>query len=231
MLQLILKDFRSYWKFQLFTMAFLLTISILFIYLLLKDNGNPDPEMIIYFMIMLISSSMVSLLFIGLDEIYKTDKLFASLPVKRSQMVLAKYATATIQILMALVIHFIGVQIGALLQGGNESDVLDSIYQPILWLVMGIIVLIFYSFSSPILYRFGFAKGLLIIFIINFLMFISFIAIMINFNNVWADIQYSLEWGLKQPIWLTLLLLISLLLLIMKVSIRVSISIFNKRDI
>ena len=51
MLQLILKDFRANWLYQLFSLAILFCISLLFIHYMIEENGSADPELLIYFMV------------------------------------------------------------------------------------------------------------------------------------------------------------------------------------
>ena len=68
-LRLIQKDFRAHWVYQLNSLVLLFAISALFIYLMFLQNGSAEPELIIYFLVMLLSTSVVSLLFMKMDDL------------------------------------------------------------------------------------------------------------------------------------------------------------------
>ncbi|MDC9721451.1 MAG: ABC-2 transporter permease [Urechidicola sp.] len=231
LLQLLLKDFRSNWLYQLFSLAILFSISTLFIYLLLEENGSADPELLIYFMAVILSSSIVSLLFMVMDELHHTDKFFASLPVTRNQIVLAKYGTSFIQILLALIVHFLGALFGAYLGGNINYPELEIIYNPILWLSTLIVLLFFKSYAYPIYFKFGLSKGLVIQVIIQLVIFMIFVAIMVNYNKFWHSFQEDISWVLNQNKWKLLIVVLAFFLLIMKGSIVLSIKVFKNKDI
>ena len=127
MLQLIIKDFRANRVYVLMSLAILFIISTVFILLVLEASDDIEPELVVYTIIIMLSSSSVSLLFFFQDEVFKTDEIFVSLPVKRSEVVLAKYATSFLQLLLALFVHFLGLQLGVLIQGGSSNPDLPSI--------------------------------------------------------------------------------------------------------
>ncbi|MCK5402215.1 MAG: ABC-2 transporter permease [Flavobacteriaceae bacterium] len=231
MLQLIIKDFRANWMYQLFSLVILFSTSTLFIYLMLKENGNADPELVIYFMVVMLSSSIVSLLFMKIDEVHHTDEIFASLPVTRSQIVLAKYSTSFIQISLALVAHFLGAQFGAYMEGSMNYPELEIIYKPMLWLSILIALLFFKSYAYPLYFKFGLTKGAVIHSVIQFCFFAIFVTIMINYNNAWADFQHGLKWVVNQNKLEVLAIFTAFFLLIMGGSMVLSTNFFKNKDI
>ena len=231
MLQLILKDFRANWPYQLFSLTILFSISTIFIYLMLDGNGSVDPGLILYFVMVVLSSSIVSLLFMTMDKLYNADSFFASLPVTRNQIVLAKYSTSFIQISLALIIHFLGVLFGAFMEGSTNYPELEIIYNPIFWLSTLIALTLFKSYAYPIYFKFGLSKGAVIQGVIQFTIFVIFVAIMVNYNNFWNIFQEGITWMLNQNKWMLITVVIAFFLLIMRGSIVLSIKVFKNKDI
>lgn len=231
MLQLILKDFRANWIYQFFSLVILFSISTVFIYIMLDGNSSVDPELIIYFIVVALSSSSVSLLFMIIDEMYNTDKFFTSLPVTRRQIVLAKYSTSFIQISLALLAHFLGTQFGAYIEGGINFPDLNIINKPILWLSVLTVLLLFKSYAYPIYFKFGLSKGAVIQGVIQFIIFATFVAIMVTDNKSWHIFQEGISWILYQNKWILLTVVIVFFLLIMSGSIVLSIKVFKNKDL
>lgn len=231
MLQLILKDFRANWLYQLFSLAILFCISTVFIYLVIEENGRADPELIIYLLVVLMSSSAVSLLFMIIDELHRIDEFFISLPVTRKQIVVAKYTNSIVQLLLALVVHFLGVQTVIYFHGGFDNAELKIIYNPILWISAFIILLLFKSYAYPLYFKFGLMKGVAVHSVIQCVLFVIFVAIMANYNKLWNFFTDGIIWILNQNMWILIPVVITLFLLIMKGSIVVSIKNFKNKEI
>ena len=102
MRQLIIKDFRANWTYLLFVLAILFAISMAFLYNWIGENGRSDPGLVLYFLIVLLSSALVSMLFMKVDEVYRSDEIYASLPVIRSQIVIARHGSGAVVFLMSL---------------------------------------------------------------------------------------------------------------------------------
>jgi ABC-2 type transport system permease protein len=228
MLQLILKDFRTNWLYQLLSLAILFCVSVLFIYHMIEENGSADPELFIYFMVVMLSSSAVSLVFMLIDELYQIDELFISLPVTRNEIVLAKYTSSIVQLAFALVVHFLGVQVVIYFHGGLGDSELEIIYNPIVWIAVFIILLVFKSYSYPLYFKFGLMKGVTIHSLLQFILFAIFVAIMVNYNNFWNVFQEGISWILNQNRWILLTVVTVFFLIIMKGSIALSIKNFKR---
>lgn len=84
--------------------------------------------------------------FAGRDEQCGWDSFAAALPVSRRQIVLARYATDLLLLLIALTL-LLAVQILSLLLDGGFSPVYDAVLAAVSLSVMGIM--------TPLIYRFG----------------------------------------------------------------------------
>ena len=231
MLQLIIKDFRANWLYQLFSLAILFCISLLFIYNMIEENGSADPELVIYFVVVLLSSSAVSLVFMIIDELYKLDELFISLPVTKNQIILAKYTTSIVQLLLALVVHFLGVQVVIYFHGGLGNSELEIIYNPIIWISIFMILVLFKSYSYPFYFKFGLIRGVVIHSLLQFILFVIFVTTMVNYNNSWHALPEGISWIFNQNKWILLAVAITFFILIMKGSTALSINNFKMKDI
>tara|TARA_R100001369_G_scaffold91869_1_gene134521 strand:- start:1999 stop:2595 length:597 start_codon:yes stop_codon:yes gene_type:complete len=197
----------------------------------LEENGRADPELVIYFMVVMLSSSAVSLLFMILDELYKIDQFFISLPVTRTQMVKAKYCSSLLQTGFAFVVHFLGTQFGIYLEGSINYPDLVIIYNPMWWLIVFTLLLVFKSYAYPIYFKFGLIKGIAIQSILQFLCFVFFVIIMINFSKIWNYFQNGLIWVFNQNMLTVLMACAVSIILVMNGSVTVSIKVFKNKDI
>jgi hypothetical protein len=198
---------------------------------MIEENGSADPELVIYFVVVLLSSSAVSLVFMIIDELYKLDELFISLPVTKNQIILAKYTTSIVQLLLALVVHFLGVQVVIYFHGGLGNSELEIIYNPIVWISIFMILLLFKSYSFPLYFKFGLIRGVVIHSLLQFILFVIFVTTMVNYNNSWHALPEGISWILNQNKWILLAVAITFFILIMKGSTALSINNFKMKDI
>lgn len=230
MLQLIIKDFRANGVYQLLSLLILFIISTVFILLVLEASDGIEPELVLYTIIVALSSSSVSLLFFFQDEVFKTDEIFVSLPVTRREVVLAKYATSILQLFVALFVHFLGLQLGVLIHGGSSNPDLDIITSPIYWLSIPIVLLLFKSYAYPLYFKFGLAIGALIHTIIQFLL-IVIVILSAKIFNFFELMDRTLNWVSSQNGYAIILVLGSCFLIIMSASMILSIKLFKNKEI
>ena len=230
MLQLIIKDFRANGTYQLWSLAILFSISTLYIWLVLNANTNIEPELILYTLTVLLSSSFVSLLFFIQDDLSKTDEVFVSLPVTRGEVVMAKYVSSFLQLGFALFAHFLGFHLGILLHGGASSFDLAFILTPKFWLALPLVLVLFKSFSYPLYFRFGLSTGAIIHSIIQFFLLVTVI-VSVRIFNLATFMNQVLEWISNQNAFATLALLIISFLLLLTGSIMLSIKLFKNKNI
>ncbi len=229
-LKLVLKDFRANWAYQLDSMVLLFALSTLFIYIMLLENAQLDPEVVIYFMMMLMSTSIVSLLFMKMDELYKMDELFVSLPVTRTEIVIGKYLSSIIQVLLALPVHFMGVQLGFYFHGSLKNPELAFIYNPLLWIAMGSVILLFKSYAYPFYFKFGLSIGVAIHSVIQFLLLVLFI-LSSQLFNLQLIINKVVERVSTHNGYLVFAILAMALIVLMSLSIALSSKIYKNKAI
>jgi hypothetical protein len=198
---------------------------------MIEENGSADPELLIYFCVVMLSSSAVSLVFMLIDELQKIDELFISLPVTRNQIVIAKYTSSILQLLLALIVHFLGVQVVIYFHGGLGNSELEIIYNPIIWISVFMILVLFKSYSYPLYFKFGLIRGVAIHSLLQFILFVIFVTIMVNYNNSWNALPEGISWIFNQNWWILLTIVTVFFLVIIKGSIVLSIKNFKNKYI
>ncbi len=179
---------------------------------------------------MLLSTSIVSLLFITMDELYKMDEIFVSLPVTRTEIVIAKYTSSFIQVLLGLPVHLLGVQLGIYFHGGLGTSDLEVIYNPILWLSMGGILLFFKSYAFPLYFKFGLLVGAIIHIGIQFVLLVILI-LTFQLFNLQTLIEQLITWGNLQNNSLLFAALAAVFISIMSLSIAISSKLYQNKSI
>lgn len=230
MLQLILKDFRANWMYQSFNLVILFAISMGYMYILIEEKGKTDPDMVLYVLIVVFSSAIVSLLFMVIDKVSKTDELFLSLPVARKQIVIAKYVNSFVLFILALLVHFSGAILGAYIQGNMNYHGMKIFYNPTLWLLMGTMLILINGFSFPFYFKFGLRKGAMIVIITGFLLLVLvfFGILMLGLSNY---IVPAWNWLSAQSSLIVLIEIIILSLFIFGSSVSLSTKIYKNKDI
>ncbi|PCI31468.1 MAG: hypothetical protein COB60_11590 [Flavobacteriaceae bacterium] len=231
MLQLVIKDFRANWSYVLLGLAVLLTLSMTFIYTALREPFAVDPDVLIYFLIVIVSSIVFSLLFLMIEQLYNTNILYASVPVSRKQFVQQRYVATYFQLILALGVHFLGLQIGIYFYGSMDPLVLEALYNPLTWLLILIVLVILNGFSMPFYFKFGVRKGILIIGLIQCFSLIAFVYIMMYFSEFWDAFQNMIFNVIALNTLTTIPICIGLSLLLTWISIQTSVSIYKSKDL
>ncbi len=231
MLVLVIKDFRANWKYVVLGLTVLLTLSLSFIYTALKAPFAVDPDLLIYFLLVIVSSIVFSLLFLMIEQMYNTNMLFASLPISRKQFVVQRYMATYLQFVLALGAHFIGLQIGIYFYEVTDQTILEPIYNPHVWLLNLLAMMFINGFSMPFYFKHGLRKGILIIGLIQCFSCISFVYIMISFTEIWDTFQQLIFTIISLNSLVTIPLCIGSTLLISWVSTQISISIYKSKDL
>ena len=231
MKQLILKDFRANWQYLLMSFCVLFTISTLFIYSMLEYQGRADPDLILYFLQVMMTSIFFSLLFFKVDEMYNTNEIFVSLPVSRSQIVKARYVNTVVYVFIAIIIHFAGSQFGIFIHNGSQNSELILLYNPSLWGFVFLSALIIGAYSMPFYFKFGINKGVLVVFVIHFLFVVFVITLIINMNGLWSDVQKALMSIIKISNTILIYSYISIVMLVVLISTLISVKIYKNKEI
>jgi len=236
-LLLIIKDLRANWMLQLFSLAILFAISAGFVTIWLKGWTTSDPiesfvslATAFYVIAVVLSSKLASLLFMKMDEIYGTGEIFASLPVTRSQIVFAKYATSFVQVLLGLSIHILAILIIVYFLVGLDHPAVGIIFNPMLWLLMLVLLLLSNSFSFPFYFRFGLTRGIAVVGIIQFLLIVVAV-LTYKMLNPGDYIQDTLEWLSNQNRLLLQTGLIGFFLFILSGSMALSARLYHNKEL
>lgn len=165
----------------------------------------------------------------GLDEKYRAERFFASLPVQRSEIVFARYcgilAITGIYILMVYIANEILIYI-------TKTRIPPT---PVVYLAsLVMIISLLTSCSYPVYFKYGFAKARAVI---MFFFFVVFALMMIPAIEIWGisplfmrSILNILESPYPQDITIVLQLT-ALCVLLLSISIMASVGGYSKKDL
>ncbi len=229
-LKLIVKDFRANAAYTISSLVILFMVSAVFISLFIIENGRADPELAFYFVIVVFSSSIVSLLYIKVDELYGMEKVFFSMPIAKKQIVIGKYGSTLTHIVFALLIHFLGTQIAAIINRVPDYPHLGITRYPMFWFWLLLIIICFKSFAYPFFFKFGLARGSLVYGLIQF----TLIVLMVLGHKLYAlfkNLDTVVVWVSNQNLLITILVCASFVLGLMAFSIKLSIHFYNQKTL
>ena len=196
MIQLVIKDFKAGKVYLISTLLTLVLISIGFMLIRLTDD---TPEVELYILVVLISCSITARLFILINESYQVDKQFISLPVSRNQMVKARYFSSLALIAISMIVHLtIVLTFGQFSQISNQTS-LSILYEPTLWVILGLLLVIGNNLSYPFHFKFGFYMGSVISIFCQFILLVlivfcaQFTSVQNLFNRLWEFIIHQHE--------------------------------------
>jgi hypothetical protein len=158
MLNLIRKDFIAGWMFLIGVVLIIPFISMIAMWAMMDDFGGVIIGVFTFIVIILCIAS--SFIFLGVDTTYKAEMIYASLPIKRSKIVLAHYLSSfmltTGSFSLAVLSCFSMVYI---------FNHIDPAFDIILSL-RGIIAMLSFlfmilSFIFPFIFKFGAGKGIM----------------------------------------------------------------------
>ncbi|MEO9869688.1 ABC-2 transporter permease [Ekhidna sp.] len=224
MLKLVIKDFRANRTYLLLLFIVLAAISFGFNLAIIAES---EVEAELFPLVVILSAMVASKLFILAEAEVSADKLFAGFPVTRKEMVLAKYISSGLLILMALSIHLLVIRISSTEALRSENS---FIYQPEMWIISGLILIISDAFSFPFYFRYGIAKGAMMygVVLITFMMLTVLVLNMLNPGDLLHALFLRVT---DQPAWAIFAELVALFLLILSSSILISISVFKTKDL
>ncbi|MBV6645778.1 MAG: ABC-2 transporter permease [Cyclobacteriaceae bacterium] len=229
---LILKDFRANWLFQLISLLMITGLCLLTIGGMLDDGGQ--ILIVIYLAIVISACSLTSLVFIKSDEYHGTESVFVSLPVARKQIVVARYITSLIQILLVLTCCYLATKFGSVLQERYNDPVLKVLYLPVVWAALLVFSLLLKSFSYPAYFKYGLERGMAILAAIHFGILTLGVLIhwMFGKSSIQiAYIQYFLEWLSQQNGLIIIGSVSTLALLCWVTSLKLSCKFYKTRDL
>lgn len=239
MFKLIIKDLKSGWIFLfgiVIVIAFLLHMML---GVMMDDFGGVSIPFLTFFV--MICCIATSLLFITIDETFKTNATFASLPVARCKIVCARYVTSFFITTFAFLIVLLSCY--SIVHVFNGQDPAFKIILSLQGIgAMLAFMFIVLSCIMPFIFTFGTGKGLIIA--LSTLVGIQLISTIITFvirafNGVMRiDLYVVLKLFNSGVRWLSALkpqelymILVSAVVVIVLLSMGVSVFFYNKLDL
>lgn len=231
MLQLILKDFRAYWLYQLLSLFLIFFMSLVTIVSMLADGGYIYID--VYIIGVILACSFFSGLFMMMDESFGANAIYASLPVSRMQIVAARYATSFFQIILVFLVCTLSVRPGAFLQEALDDPALPIIYHPATWVVLLSIAFGINCFTYPFIFKFGLGRGAIISGISQIILLgIGWLLFYFSLgDNILLALQSTLQWISSQSEAVIILILGIFYSIIVGASILLSGKFYKNKDI
>ncbi len=224
MLKLVIKDFRANQGYLLLLFAILILIGMGYS-MAIKAESDIEPE--IYVLVIILSATVASKLFILTEVEAGADKLIAGLPVNRKQMVLARYLSSVLMIILTLIVHCTIIYLTSDEAMRHENQFM---YRPEIWIVSGLLLMVSDAFSFPFHFAFGAIKGAVMygFTLISFMILTILIISMTNSNVAWREFFLKIS---QQSVGLIFGELAFIFLLILGSSILISINAFKNKDL
>ncbi len=239
MYNLIRKDFIAGGLFLAGAVPLLSLLTMAAIGTMLKHFGGIIPG--IFLAIVAVTCSGTSFVVFGLDTSFGTEATYASLPLRRGTIVLARYASS---ILIAL-LGFSSVLLTCLFSESlfQYSDpVLSVLYSLNGIMGMAVMLLFLQALMLPFAFKFGAGKGALVALLIP--LALSFAVPVMNFlltlfgSPLEIDVEYLslivrdlFVWITTLEVWARYFLILAFIAFLMDLSAMLSIRFYSRRDI
>jgi hypothetical protein len=239
MLRLIKKDFIAGWMFLIGVVLIIPFITSIAIFAMLDDFGGLIPGVFIFMVVMLCSAS--AFIFWGIDQTFNADMIYASLPIKRFIIVLARYSSAFILTIGSYSLALISCYVAV-----NIFGQYDPAFEIILsWRgILSLLVLLFLilAFIFPFIFRFGPGKGIaaaivtqigltLLVPVTKFIL--NALKGIIHFDLAFFTriLHHSIRWLMHLEKFQVYLLLTGVFSTMLLISVSLSIRFFNRKDL
>lgn len=224
LLKLIIKDFRV--NSIYLALLFVVLAAISFGYnMAIISESNVESEL--YVLAVILSAMVSSKLFLLTEAEVNADRLIAGFPVTRKQIVLAKYMSSGLLILISLIVHMLVIRI-------SSTEVLRSenafMYQSEMWIISGIILILSDAFSYPFYFRFGIIKGAIIYGLTLITLMVVTVVILNSFNPVNSLHKLIVRITAQSP-YLLFIELAMLFVMLVGGSISISTNAFKNKDL
>jgi ABC-type transport system involved in multi-copper enzyme maturation permease subunit len=239
MLNLIKKDFFAGYLFLLGVVIFAPFITWMEIWAMIDDFGGLILGIFTFItMLMCIASAFI---FMAVDSSPNTDMIFASLPVKRSTIVAARYLTSYTLMLSCYLIIVLTCFSAVYLF--NKSDQAFNILLSLRGLAsMSLFLIFILSFILPFVFKYGSGKGFTTALItqIVLVIFIPIAKFVLNVLNGIFEfdialfsrlLNSTLRWLIALPAYQAYILITLFIILIITISLKLSIRFYYKRDL
>ena len=239
MLNLIRKDFIAGWMFLIGVVILIPFITLIAMWAMMDDFGGVIIGVLTFVvMILCIASSFI---FMGVDSAFQAEVIYASLPIKRSKIVFARYLSSFIlttgSFSLAVLSCFSMVYIF------NETD-------PALNIILsfrGIIAMLSFlfmilSFIFPFIFKFGPGKGVTAALITQISLMIAVPVIKYVLKAMQGILEFdfaffnrilhsAIKWIVGLTAFLAYLLIFGIVTFVILVSIALSVKFYSRMDL
>ncbi len=240
MFNLILKDFRALFGYQLAMGGAIFLITLLTLVLLLDDGRQVIGPVFVGIAFVLCAAS--GLLFLRTDDAFKTDQIFASLPVNRAEIVVARYVTAFAQMAVGVLLVVAAIPLAEFMQENFGDPVLTVFRSGPGMVLLFIGLMLSTSTLLPFVFKFGFNAGV----VAASLTQLGLLALVVAANAVLSAmagngtfdpaviqriLEGALNWLKTAPNELVLTILFAAFVIIISASLGLSVAFYQRKDI
>lgn len=238
MFDLIKKNFMIGWLFLIGIVLLIPFISSIAIWAMLDDFGGLIVGIFTLLTIGICIGS--AFLFIGIDSAHNAEKIFVSLPIERSKIIISHYFSSFLMIIFSL-----SIVIFSCLSSIYIFDKPDPAFDILLSTrgIIGMVVFLFFilCFMLPFVFKFGSGKGMMVALftqigialiwpILKFLF--TAISGVFSFDLDFFNrlLQSTITWLLSLSVLKAYFLLFFIVVLVISLSISLSILFYKQRD-
>ena len=239
MLNLIRKDFIAGWMFLIGVALVIPFITLIAMWAMMDDFGGVIIGVLTFIvMILCIASSFI---FLGVDSAFQAEMIYASLPIKRSKIVLARYLSSfiltTASFSLAVLSCFSMVYIF------NETDPAFNIilsFRGIIAMLSFLFMIL--SFIFPFIFKFGPGKGITAALVTQIGLMIAVPAIKFVLKALQGILAFdfaffnrmlhsAIKWIVGLTAFQAYLLIFGIVTFVILVSIGLSVRFYNRMDL
>jgi len=239
MLNLIRKDFIAGWMFLIGVVILIPFITLIAMCAMMDDFGGVIIGVFTFIVMVLCIAS--SFIFLGVDNAYKAEMIYASLPIKRSKIVLARYLSSFIltagSFSLAVLCCFSMVYIF------NETDPAFNIilsFRGIISMISFLFMIL--SFIFPFIFKFGPGKGVTAALLTQISLMIAVPVIKFIFKALQGILAFdfaffnrmlhsAIKWIVGLTAFQAYLFVFGLVFFVILVSIGLSVRFYNRMDL
>ncbi len=239
MIQLLKKDFIAGWMFLIGVVLIIPFITLIAMWAMMDDFGGVIIGVFTFIVMVLCIAS--SLIFLGVDNVYKAEMIYASLPIKRSTIVFARYLSSfmlttgsfSLAVLSCLSMVYIF----------NESDPAFKIilsFRGIIAMLSFLFMIL--SFIFPFIFKFGPGKGVTAALVTQISLMIAFPLIKFVLKALQGILAFdfaffnrmlhaAIKWIIDLTAFQAYLLIFGIVAFVILVSIGLSVSFYKRMDL
>jgi hypothetical protein len=239
MLNLIRKDFIAGWMFLIGVVLIIPFITLIAMWAMMDDFGGVIIGVFTFIvMILCIASSFI---FMGVDSAYQAEMIYASLPIKRSRIVFARYLSSFI--LTAGSFSLAVLSCFSMVYIFNETDPAFNIilsFRGIISMILFLFMIL--SFIFPFIFKFGIGKGVTAALIMQISLMIAVPLIKFVFKALQGILAFdfaffnrmlhtAIKWIIGLTAFQAYVLIFGIVSLVILVSIGLSVRFYNRMDL